>query len=62
MSNSAIDIDYLKTWEGKKQSYTDDMSPFKAKALHCALDLSRLNSTNAVTSTLPSSDSSDKFP
>ncbi|BBO28308.1 acyl-CoA dehydrogenase [Alteromonas sp. I4] len=40
MSNSAIDIDYLKTWEGKKQSYTDDMSPFKAKALHCAIDLS----------------------
>lgn len=39
MSEIEIDIAHLQTWVGKEISVSDDMSPFKARALHAALNL-----------------------
>lgn len=40
MSTLTIDIDHLKSWIGKELNVIDDLSPFKAKALHGALNVS----------------------
>lgn len=36
-ANNRIDITHLQTWIGREQRVTDDMSPFKARALSAAL-------------------------
>ncbi len=35
---TAIDIDHLKSWEGRQESHDDDIGLFKAQALAAALD------------------------
>ncbi len=40
MRDLNIDIDHLKSWIGREVNVVDDLSPFKAKALHAALNIS----------------------
>lgn len=39
---SEIDLEHLKSWEGKQEILEDDISLFPARALAAALDLDEL--------------------
>ena len=41
MTESKINIDYLGQWVGRKMVIKDDLSPFKAVALHAALNVNK---------------------
>ncbi len=47
---SAIDIDFLKTWEGKTETLDDELSPFKARALAAVLNRKNLPVTGETLS------------